>query len=132
IHSTAAVRATLMNALSMDTLLGAFCDTHWSEPPTDLKPLLGFDSLESGMSYRIIPLPGTPPPYTRVIASAKPANGPGMEAVHSAAYQIVDERTDGRLLIAPNVAELTAELREALATADTVLFDGTFWSDDEL
>jgi pyrroloquinoline quinone biosynthesis protein B len=36
------------------------------------------------------------------------------------------------LVIAPDVASLTDELHNALKEADAVLFDGTFWSPDEL
>jgi pyrroloquinoline quinone biosynthesis protein B len=36
------------------------------------------------------------------------------------------------LLVAPDVARLNEGLREALENSDAVLFDGTFWSPDEL
>src|SRR5262249_36506650 len=35
-------------------------------------------------------------------------------------------------VVAPSVCELTEELRSAIDSANLVLFDGTFWSDDEL
>ena len=38
----------------------------------------------------------------------------------------------GSALVAPAVGELTGELHDASADSDLVLFDGTFWSDDEL
>jgi pyrroloquinoline quinone biosynthesis protein B len=44
----------------------------------------------------------------------------------------VDKSSRGSLLIAPAVASLSADLSTALAEADAILFDGTFWSDDEL
>ena len=40
--------------------------------------------------------------------------------------------TDGTLLVAPDVFEITQNLENALRTADAILFDGTFWSEDEL
>src|ERR1043166_6516731 len=36
------------------------------------------------------------------------------------------------MLIAAAVGELTRELSEACASSDVILFDGTFWNDDEL
>jgi pyrroloquinoline quinone biosynthesis protein B len=51
---------------------------------------------------------------------------------HSLAYQFVDRRTGGRLLVAPDVAQITPSLSEAVSTSEAVLFDGTFWSSDEL
>ena len=35
-------------------------------------------------------------------------------------------------MVAPAVGELTNELRDAVNSSSVVLFDGTFWSDDEL
>jgi pyrroloquinoline quinone biosynthesis protein B len=51
---------------------------------------------------------------------------------HSAALQFTDEVTGRRLLVVPDLAEVTPEFRAALEEADAVLIDGTFWSDDEL
>jgi pyrroloquinoline quinone biosynthesis protein B len=50
----------------------------------------------------------------------------------SVAFQFRDEHSGVSALIAPAVGELTEELREAVNTSAIVLFDGTFWSDDEL
>ena len=36
------------------------------------------------------------------------------------------------MLVAPAVGELTDELRDAANGSSVVLFDGTFWSDEEL
>ncbi len=44
----------------------------------------------------------------------------------------MDERTGGRLLVAPGVAALSGPLQEAAKNSDLVLMDGTFWSEDEL
>jgi len=38
----------------------------------------------------------------------------------------------GRLHQAPDVAAVNPELLEALKSSDAVLFDGTFWSGDDL
>ena len=35
-------------------------------------------------------------------------------------------------MVAPAVGEVTAELRDAVNNSDVVLFDGTFWNNDEL
>jgi pyrroloquinoline quinone biosynthesis protein B len=51
---------------------------------------------------------------------------------HSGALQVQDTRTRGRILIAPTVGEVNDELCEALKNSEVVMFDGTFWSDDEL
>jgi pyrroloquinoline quinone biosynthesis protein B len=48
------------------------------------------------------------------------------------AYEFLDHQTGGRLLVAPDVGAVNKGLKEALQNADAVLFDGTFWSNDEL
>jgi pyrroloquinoline quinone biosynthesis protein B len=73
--------------------------------------------------YRAIELGGDPPPF----AKAAPRG-----AAQSVAYQFKDPRTGGRLLVAPDVGGLNDGLREALSCSDAVLFDGTFWSGEEL
>jgi hypothetical protein len=93
------------------------------EPRTDgLAPLVVVDG-EPRLLYRAIELAGKAPPYAR----RKSIGG-----VHSVAYEFVDARTAGRLLVAPDVGGLNDTLREALSNSTAVLFDGTFWSADEL
>jgi pyrroloquinoline quinone biosynthesis protein B len=43
-----------------------------------------------------------------------------------------DRVSDARALIAPAVSEISRELHEAMQLADAFLFDGTFWSEEEL
>ena len=50
----------------------------------------------------------------------------------SVAFQFRDEISGANALIAPAVGQVTDELREAIHDADVVLFDGTFWNNDEL
>jgi pyrroloquinoline quinone biosynthesis protein B len=96
----------------------------WHEPAREFSPLALRDGSESGLSCRAIFLSGAPP----LFAGKEIFDEEG----HSIAWQIADERTDARVLIAPNVAEVTVELEQALNESDAVLFDGTFWSKDEL
>jgi pyrroloquinoline quinone biosynthesis protein B len=86
----------------IDGVLARFGGIDWRTISAD------FQSLDRGIAFRAIELPG------------------------SVAFQFRDA-TSGRLaLIAPAVAELTPPLREACNASDVILFDGTFWSDDEL
>jgi pyrroloquinoline quinone biosynthesis protein B len=47
-------------------------------------------------------------------------------------FRIEDRRTGGVAVYAPGVESWTPEVAAAAATADCVLFDGTFWCDDEM
>ena len=51
---------------------------------------------------------------------------------HSVAYGFLDRRTGGRLLVAPDVGAWNDSLIDAMQASDAILFDGTFWSGDEL
>jgi pyrroloquinoline quinone biosynthesis protein B len=124
LHATEAVRQTLSRALLLDQLLGAFCGVTWRAPSSEFSPLTFRDGSASGLYSRAIFLPGTQPLF-----------GPGPisdHQGHSIAWQISDGSTGARLLVAPDVAAITAELRCAMEESDAVLLDGTFWSGDEM
>jgi pyrroloquinoline quinone biosynthesis protein B len=124
VHATQAVRATLDASLGLTTIMDSFCGIDWIEPPTvDFAPLPGCKEGRASLLYRAIALPGRPPVFAR-------GKNPG--GVHNAAYCIMDTITGGRLLLAPDVAGWNDALAGAMAASDAVLFDGTFWSEDEL
>ena len=55
-----------------------------------------------------------------------------IELPRSVAFQFRDDTSAATALFTPTVGELTEELRDAVHASDVVMFDGTFWSDDEL
>ncbi len=123
IHATAAVRESLEDGLNFGAVLGAFSGMTWQEPGAEFAPLT-VDGVPSGLVCRAIGLPGGPPRYLR--------QGSKFSEGHSISYQILDERTGRRLLIAADVASVPPALQSALEESDAVLFDGTFWSPEEL
>jgi len=137
IHATRATRMAASGAPGVAAILDVFCGTVWHEPPTvEFAPITAGQDGASDLMYRAIKLPGGPPAFARETAGSGvpallPADGFG-EGAHSVAYQIKDRRTGGRLLVAPDVGGVTDELLEAIGDSDVVLFDGTFWSADEL
>jgi pyrroloquinoline quinone biosynthesis protein B len=86
----------------IDSVLGRFCGIEWRTITAE------FQSLSGSIGFRTIELP------------------------RSVAFQFRDDTSGANALLAPSVGELTDELRDAVHTSDVVLFDGTFWSDDEL
>jgi len=125
LHATRAVRETLSKGLRLEAVLASYCAVIWHEaaPGHGFTPLLTRSGQASGLSCRTIALAGSPPLYLREDSG---------EGVQSIACLIRDERTGGILLVAPDVEKVTPALLTALHEADAVLFDGTFWSDDEL
>jgi pyrroloquinoline quinone biosynthesis protein B len=124
IYATSAVRQTLCESLRVDKILNRFCGVRWGEPGLTSAPLMRRDGSASGLSARVIPLPSEKPSFAESEMIAD--NG------YSVAWQILDDATGKRSLIAPHVSEITEPLRAAMIESDAVLFDGTFWADDEL
>ena len=109
--------------LRLVDILKPFCHIDWQDTPADTSTLLLDEKGKpSGLQFRTLTLSTKPPPFATPSSSEEP---------QSVAYEIVDERTRGKLLVAPDVASITPKLLLALNTADGVLFDGTFWSNHE-
>ncbi len=121
IYASQAVRSTLGSALGIENVLNSFGESRWKEPPREFAPLGGTAS-SPDLLCRAIELPGKPPRFDK----DAPAGA------HSLAYEFQDPISGGRLLFAPDVATVTPDLRKALERSHAVLFDGTFWSADEL
>ena len=86
----------------LERTLARFCGIEWWKISSD------FQQLNGSIRFRAIELP------------------------HSVAFQFLDETSGALALVAPAASELTRELSKAAASSDVILFDGTFWSDDEL
>jgi pyrroloquinoline quinone biosynthesis protein B len=99
VYATDETRAALA---WLDRVLARFCGIEWRTATAK------FQSLDSGMAFRAIELPG------------------------SVAFQFRDDASGRTALFAPSVGSLTEQLRDAVHTSDVVVFDGTFWSDGEL
>ncbi len=86
----------------IDMVLKPFCGVEWRLVSRD------FDLLSKSVAFRAISLP------------------------KSIALQFRDQGSNASALIAPAAGNLNDELHDAVKTSDLVLFDGTFWKDDEL
>jgi pyrroloquinoline quinone biosynthesis protein B len=123
IYAPRAVRDTIASCLGAAAVLDAFCGATWHEPAAEFAPLPAKPGLKPGVFYRAIDLGGSPPRF---------AKGASSGGSHSVAYEFAHATTGGRLLVAPDVGALNPPFLDALAGSDAVLFDGTFWSAEEL
>lgn len=124
IYAPEAIRATLDTCLNLTQMMDAFCGISWHEPSfTDWAPMMSADGKPTALCCRAIRLPGKKPLFD--------VQGP-VDGINSVAYEIADRDTGGRLLVAPDAGHCTDELIHALQASGAVLFDGTFWSEDEL
>ncbi len=143
VHATPAVRRSLTEGLSLAPVLGSFCRTEWIEAPLQIAPLLTRDGRRTGLIYQALTLAGRPPRFARkgtvegeggLEARAPGGEEPGLVADSGdvVGYRIVDEKTGGRLLFLPEVASMDERVMNLLTECDALLFDGTFWSENEM
>ena len=84
-------------------------------------PLRYSDGVPSGLSVEPFTVPAGPPRFAT-----------DEELGHTVGLIIRDESSGGSCAFVPGCGELSQSLLERLGSADLVLFDGTFWTDDEL
>ncbi|HEY7681254.1 MAG TPA: pyrroloquinoline quinone biosynthesis protein PqqB [Gemmatimonadales bacterium] len=88
------------------------------DQPTQLHHL---DGSETGLMVTAFPVAGDPPRFAR-------RDLPG----HTVGLVVEDQRGGGALAFVPGCGALDEPLLQRLAGADLLLFDGTFWTDDEM
>jgi pyrroloquinoline quinone biosynthesis protein B len=97
----------------------------WKALPLGTERMLELDDGRgSGLAIEAISFPGKAPVHLERLRPTEPEDNVAVR---------VRETTTGRTLAyASAVGSITPAVRAALAGADCVFFDGTFWSDDEL
>ncbi len=124
VHASAKVQQSLTQGLALAPVLRSYCGLEWTAPPAKAAPLRCRDGSPSGLLYQAISLPGRPPKFS---------DGPAtLSTGHAAGYRLTDENTGGRLLFLPQVGALDGALIALLAECSALLFDGTFWSENEM
>ena len=117
VHSTRAVQQILLRENSLFQALHRLPDqVRWSVFSSDR----AFE-LDAGLRVHVIPLAGGYPTFVNP--------GPPLE---EAVVGLAIEEDGRRLLFLPGVGEITENLLQWMEKSDVLLFDGTFWSDDEL
>src|SRR4030095_13581149 len=90
--------------------------------------LAGVDGWPSGLAIEPVAVPGKPP----IHLENRPGGRTATEPEDNVGLRISETATGRRLAYFPAAGGVTPAVREALADADCVFFDGTFWSSDEL
>ena len=124
VHAAKPVQIALTQGISIAPTLHFFSGSEWIQPPSAPEPLPRRDGSASGMSYEAIPLSGKPPRFMKGKAAPSTTNTVG--------YRITDEQTGRRLLFLPDVAEANENISRLFSECDALLFDGTFWSENEM
>jgi pyrroloquinoline quinone biosynthesis protein B len=128
VYATESVRRTLREDNSMFAMLERVPDqVIWSDLVADKTfSLLNPAGEDSGIRCRALPLGAHYPAY---LSEARRSE---FKAGESSLGLIVESPSGKRVAYLPAVPLLSAELLAAIASVEVVLFDGTFWSDDEL
>jgi pyrroloquinoline quinone biosynthesis protein B len=99
----------------------AFADMPCTDLPLDAPlELVRRDGAPSGLSIEAFCVPADPPRF----ASTAPAG-------HTVGLEVRELATGRTCMFLPGCGGLSAPLLDRLAHADVLLFDGTFWNDDE-
>lgn len=122
VAATPAVRTILERDSALLRVTRAFAEVRTVDLAVDRPASLDYrDGCPSGLSVTAFPVPAGPPRF----ATAE-------EEGHTVGLMIRDEATGGSCAFVPGCGGLDDALLGRLAAAELVLFDGTFWRDDEL
>jgi pyrroloquinoline quinone biosynthesis protein B len=103
-------------------VLGHYCGVQRQRIPLDGS---GFEVAGApGLRLQALPLASKPAPYSP--RRQAPIEGDNIGII------LRDTRNGARAFYAPGLGEITPEVFEAMAAADLVMVDGTFWTDDEM
>lgn len=120
LYATAAVLEVLTEDSRLLPVTEAFASVAITQMPLDRPVRLRYrDGTDSGISVTAFAVRGDPPRFAR---SATPGHTVGL----------MIETEGRRAAFVPGCGGLESTLLENLATADLLLFDGTFWTDNEL
>jgi pyrroloquinoline quinone biosynthesis protein B len=122
LYATESVRGILERDSRILPVTRAFADTRVLPLSVGERTALRYreDSL-SGLSVEPFLVTADPPRFAL-------GAGPG----HTSGFLLRDETTGGACAFVPGCGEITDSVLKQLSSADLLLFDGTFWKDDEL
>lgn len=124
VYSTPLVRKWLNAYLPIEPVVSVFSNRTWVELPLDVPLQLAVtDGRPAGMTVTAFETGRDVPRYVPEDAATAVGSVVGLS--------IVNKASGGKLVYAPGVPAINPPLEHAVAGADLVLLDGSFWSDDE-
>jgi pyrroloquinoline quinone biosynthesis protein B len=122
LYATPAVQSVIEHDSSVVPVTRAFADVRLEPLAIDGSTALVYrDGCQAGLTVTAFTVPADPPRFaTREL--------PG----HTVGLLVRDDATGGVCAFVPGCGGLDPGLLDRLAGAELVLFDGTFWTDDEL
>ena len=121
LYATPAVRSVLDHDSHILPVTRAFADVPWTAlDPGSTVDLRHRDGKASGLSIEAFEVPAGPPRFA-----------PEAAAGHIVGLMVRESPGGRACAFVPGCGDLTPDLLARLAPADVLLFDGTFWTDDE-
>lgn len=121
LYATAGIQTVLDRDSRFLSVVRAFADVPVTELPIDAAvPLRYRDGGESGLCAEAFVVPGDPPRFAGAAAEG-----------HTVGLLVREAETGRLCAFVPGCGGLTPQLLARLAAADVLLFDGTFWTDEE-
>ena len=122
VAATAAVREILEHDSRLLPTTRAFADVRTTELIPGRPTVLVYrDGCPSGITAAPFAVPAGPPRFAS-----------GEHPGHTVGLVLRDDVTGGVAVYAPGSGGIDGTVRDALAEAELILFDGTFWTDEEL
>jgi pyrroloquinoline quinone biosynthesis protein B len=122
LYATAPVRSILERDSRILPVTRAFADVEATDLPLEGRVALRYrDGSRSGLSVQAFEVPAGPPRFATETAAG-----------HTAGLILSDETSGGACAFVPGCGELNEGLVARLGATELLLFDGTFWTDDEL
>lgn len=123
IWCTPQVQEDLSTGNPIFQVLSHFCTVRWQ--PLQVTPPAAFTvPAAPGLRFTPVPLASKAPPYSPHRHDAHAGDNIGV---------LIEETATGkRVFYAPGFGAMEDHLEPFIATADCVLLDGTFWTDDEM
>jgi len=122
VYCTESVREDLTSGNPLFRILGHYCGIEWH------RVAIGGESYcvpgAEGLRLRAVPLASKAPPYSP--HRDRPSAGDHLGIL------ITDDATGKSLFYAPGLARIEPHIVAIFESADCLLVDGTFWSDDEM
>lgn len=119
---TRPVREDLSTGLPLFKVLDHYCGVHWHE--IDLQAPAFAIPQAPGLGFTAIQLESAAPPYSPHRNNPHPGDNIGL--------LIEDTATGGKLFYAPGLGKPGAGVAAAMAAADCLLVDGSFYYEDEM
>ncbi len=122
LYATEAVERILEHDSRLLPTTRAFADVRVARLPLNRAiPLLDRDGRPTGLTAEAFPVAGDPPRFATT-----------SDVGHTIGLMVADASTGGTMAFVPGCGAIDAALVERLGDAGLILFDGTFWTDDEM